>query len=90
MKDYDSSGQYVGDKDIFKANGMRETMRCFPIKMQGHLIFGFDQQHQRLGFEDDRNLQPEWHAVFGESLTVESLEVSSIMALPTSLCFQRR
>jgi hypothetical protein len=69
---------------MFKANGMRETMRCVPIKMQGHLSFGFDQQHQRLVFEDDRNLQPEWHAVFGESLTVESLEASSTMALPTS------
>ncbi len=85
VKDYDSSGQYVGDKYMFKANGMRETMRCFPIKMQGPLIFGFDQQYQRLVFEDDRSLQPEWRAVFGESPTVESLEVSSIMALSTSL-----
>ncbi len=27
VKDYDSSGQYVGNKSMFKANGLRETMR---------------------------------------------------------------
>jgi hypothetical protein len=86
VKDYDSSGQYVGDKYIFKENGMRETMRCHPIKLQGPLIFGFDQRFQQLMFDDDK-IQPEhgWRTVFGESLSLESLEVSSMISLSTSL-----